>query len=326
MSRFEENFGSHSNVTMRLRLPSDIVWMHRVSVFLLSLASLVVVAVFCLWVLRQPNAGFTHIQLHGETTHQNHNTMVLKKQLQPFLQAGFYAADLQKIQTTLQTLPWVKQAVVRRRFPQTIDIHLQEHQAVAVWKSLAAMNSSVSTALTTASSTLLNEQGQVFSIDLDSFLALHDKKLPILSAENHPEKLLEMHQSLSKIFSLLNLKVNALTLSTQGNWHIQLQYTNADGVVVYSKIDAGEGGVEQITVKIQRFVSDLRQRLMQQSRSIADFEYADLRYAQGYALKLLAPVVVSTSSDVTSFVATSCTLASRAINSTNSVNCKAHPN
>ena len=43
------------------------------------------------------------------------------------------AVDLQQVRRLFESVPWVRQAVVQREFPNRLRVTLQEHQAVAWW-------------------------------------------------------------------------------------------------------------------------------------------------------------------------------------------------
>lgn len=46
---------------------------------------------------------------------------------------GFWAQDVKQIREQLETIPWVKGAVVRKVWPNRLSIWLSEYQPVAIW-------------------------------------------------------------------------------------------------------------------------------------------------------------------------------------------------
>jgi len=46
---------------------------------------------------------------------------------------GFFNLDIATIQKEVEALPWVDKAYVRRVWPESISVHLEEHSAVARW-------------------------------------------------------------------------------------------------------------------------------------------------------------------------------------------------
>lgn len=46
---------------------------------------------------------------------------------------GFFNLDIDNIQRQVEALPWVKNAYVRRVWPESITVHVEEHKPVARW-------------------------------------------------------------------------------------------------------------------------------------------------------------------------------------------------
>lgn len=55
---------------------------------------------------------------------------------------GFFALPLAELRQALQALPWVRSAQVRKRWPDTVIVHLHEHQPYAVWNNSAVVTRS----------------------------------------------------------------------------------------------------------------------------------------------------------------------------------------
>lgn len=55
---------------------------------------------------------------------------------------GFFNLDIDSVQNKVEELPWVKNAYVRRVWPDKISVHVEEHKPVARWgdKSLVTAN------------------------------------------------------------------------------------------------------------------------------------------------------------------------------------------
>ncbi len=46
---------------------------------------------------------------------------------------GFFNLDIESIQRNVEELPWVENAYVRRVWPESITVHVEEHQPIARW-------------------------------------------------------------------------------------------------------------------------------------------------------------------------------------------------
>jgi cell division protein FtsQ len=77
------------------------------------------------------------------------------------------------------------------------------------------------------------------------------------------------------MFEPLDAVLERLELTRQGNWRGRLD----SGAV----IDMGHGSLDELKARTQRFIATLTQV---SSRYGRDLESADLRYSNGYAIKL----------------------------------------
>ena len=57
----------------------------------------------------------------------------LQQALAPHAARGFFAVDLDAAQHAVEQLPWVEHARVRKQWPDTLEVQLQEHEPFAFW-------------------------------------------------------------------------------------------------------------------------------------------------------------------------------------------------
>ena len=57
---------------------------------------------------------------------------------------GFFNLDIEDIQRNVEELPWVKNAYVRRVWPERITVHVEEHKPVARWGDRSLVTEAVS--------------------------------------------------------------------------------------------------------------------------------------------------------------------------------------
>jgi len=81
------------------------------------------------------------------------------------LVGNFFTVDLDQVRGTFEKLPWVRRADVRRRWPDALELSLEEHQAQARWKRPDPASQEVR---------LVNSHGEVFA-------AASEADLPVLS-------------------------------------------------------------------------------------------------------------------------------------------------
>jgi cell division protein FtsQ len=84
------------------------------------------------------------------------------------------------------------------------------------------------------------------------------------------------------MFAQLDTEMTALRLSGRGSWRVELD----DG----ASIELGRGTAEEVTERTTRFVRTVPQVL---HKFHAPLESADLRHAEGYAVKLKGMTVAA---------------------------------
>jgi cell division protein FtsQ len=241
--------------------PLDVRLMNKASAALFTVAVVGALAVGAWWVLHHPSWAVTRIAVTGDLTHNN--AVTFRANVAPKLSGNFYTLDLKRVRAAFEAVPWVRSAVVRRVFPDQLTVSLQEHQAVAYWG-------------TDAESRLLNSFGEVFEanagdIEQDNLPRLHGPDP--LSAQ-----VLAMYRTLQAPFALLDTELEVLQLSSRGGWRAQL----ANGAL----LELGSGNTEEVLARTLRFVRTLTQISSRYGRRVDAVMAADLRYPQGYALRL----------------------------------------
>jgi len=161
------------------------------------------------------------------------------------------SVTLASVREAAKRVPWVREATVRRRFPDAVEITFEAHQAVARWNDHQ----------------LLNRHGEAFT-------AADASDLPSLRGpEGSGAAMLAEHAALVKTLAPLGA-LRELRLSARGAWQALL----ASGMVL-------ELGRSDMNARAQRFVAAWPQA----SAHVAETRYADLRYPNGFALRSNAP-------------------------------------
>lgn len=165
---------------------------------------------------------------------------------------GYFGQNIQEIEQVLRQIPWVKDVVVRKMYPDRLGIGLVEYRPVAVWNEL----------------NFLSDQGIVFSLPKGRFEA---KGLPILSGpDSEAKKALEAWAKITQDLKVRNLELKSLALDNRGAWEITL----SNDVVL--KLGRGDW-----LPKIDRFILLFPQIEVPQGKRL---DYVDLRYEHGAAV------------------------------------------
>ena len=241
--------------------PNDVRWMNLLSATLMLALALLLLLALLQWLTRLPQFAMAGISVHGDITHNN--VLTLRANVLPRLSGNFFSVDLARARSAFEAMPWVRRASVRRQFPNRLSVTLQEHQAVAFW---GAENES----------RLVNHFGEVFEANSGE---IERDDLPRLSGpDGQSAQLLGMYHAVKDRFAAIEAAPVTLELSGAGNWRLQLDSGAA--------IELGRGSVDEVSARIDRFVRTLTQVASRYGRKPNSLESADLRYEQGYALRL----------------------------------------
>ena len=243
-----------------LPVPFDVRLMNIVATLMFAAVAVMLLAAGAWWVLRQPFFPIAAIKVDGDVTHNN--AVTLRANVMPQLAGNFFTVDLARARAAFESVPWVRQAVVRREFPSTLRATLTEQVPVAHWGP-------------DADSKLVNSFGEVFEANV----AEVDDALPRLDGPvDQAGQVLGMYRVLAPMFQPYDLRVEDLSLSGRGSWQVTLD----TGAV----IELGRGQSEEVSARVQRFLKTVKQVAAQYGRSVAAVESADLRHNDAYALRL----------------------------------------
>ena len=125
-------------------------------------------------------------------------------------------------------------------------------------------------------SRLINAQGEVFEANVGE---VEQEGLPRLSGpEGQSAEVLAMYRTLAPLFQGRDIPLEQLDLTGRGSWRARLD-TGAS-------LELGRGSVDDVDARTQRFLKTLTQVTSRYARPLQALESADLRYENGYALRL----------------------------------------
>jgi len=213
------------------------------------------------WVVRLPVFDVKGITVTGDVTHNN--AVTLRANVAPRLVGTFFSMDLPRVRAAFEAVPWVRHAVVRRQFPNRLQVVLQEHRAVAYWGSDNELR-------------LINSFGEVFEANVGE---VEQDALPSLNGpEGQGAEVLAMYRAVAPLFEQMEMPVDGLELSVGGSWRVLLDTGAA--------IELGRGGIAEVSARVRRFLATLTQVTSRYARHANAVESADLRHENGYAIRL----------------------------------------
>ncbi len=249
---------------------------NRLANTLAVLAVLAVLAGCVYWVMQRPMFNLQAIEL--EPTRNSSLRYVTPENVQASiatkLTGNFFTIRLSDAQTVFEDVPWVRTATVRRIWPNTLRVAIEEHQPLALWNE----------------NQMIDTWAHVFTAnqgELDD-----DLQLPRFEGPEGKESLVvSRYAELERWFAPLGLTVRELSLNNRLAWQVKL----SNGLTLALARDPGAeepgtpGGIPgalPFSQGIERFVQALPQ--IQQRTGGRTLTHADLRYPNGFAVTLAA--------------------------------------
>lgn len=175
----------------------------------------------------------------------------LIKKSQP---GSFFELDVNQTHKTVEAMPWVYRASVRKRWPSGLEIFVVEQQPTAIWNG----------------DMLLNQYGDAFDAQISKKDLNTKITLPNLYGPGGSEQTaLQGYRNMQSLLETSDLYIVEMFLSERFAWNVQLN----NGI----KLNLGR---TEFIDRLQRFV-DLLPLISQQDRQV---DYVDLRYDTGLAV------------------------------------------
>ncbi len=211
-----------------------------------SAAILLVYAVFFL-MIHLPLFPLKHVEVKGDlrhVTYQQVSYIVTRE-----FKGNFFTLDLAQVGKGFQKLPWVRNVSVRRQWPDTLEVKLEEHTELARWSGGG----------------LVNTRGELFQ-------AASNSQLPEFTGlEGSAREITELYGQFKTVLSPIKRTPVSLTMNQRRAWQIKLD----NGVTL-------ELGRDQPGVRLQKFVRVYDATILRMPQPVA---YVDLRYPNGFAVR-----------------------------------------
>lgn len=248
-------------MTKAAPLPLDIRLMNGLASALFGVLVLMLLGAALTYVLQLPRFAIRGVTVVGDVSH--YNAISLRANVMPRLKGTFFTLDLQATRQVFETMPWVRQAVVRRDFPNRLKVQLQEHQPVAYWG-------------VEGDSRLVNSFGEVFDVNLGE---LEQDQLPRLNGpDGQSARVLATYQTLQPMLAPMELTLEQLELTARGGWRAQLESGTS--------LELGSGNTDELVARLERFLKTVTQATARYNRGVDQLASVDLRHTDGYAIRL----------------------------------------
>jgi len=198
------------------------------------------------WLLLPERFPVSEVEVNGKL---NNTTRAEIEKALPRASGNFFAVDLAEIRSAVERLPWVRRVAVRRVWPARLELFVEEHVALARWGDDA----------------LVNTHGERFQ-------ARTQESLPwFVAPVGTSAEVTRRYRRFAAIVAPLGTGIERIVLTQRHAWQVRL----GNGLHVMLGRDA-----DLAEARLRRFVE------IYPGVRKAEHEYVDLRYPNGFALRL----------------------------------------
>ena len=206
------------------------------------------------WLFRQPVFEFREVVLMKSPVRASaaHLEAVIRDELS----GTFFTMNLDRAQSALMQVPWVRRASLRRQWPQRLEVTIEEHEPLARWNGDA----------------LVNVNGEVFSADFEGDLPQFE------GTDARSAEVTARHREWSTALRPLLLAVQQIRVSPRGGWRLRVTGPSGSLDIELGRDEAGE--------RLARFIAVYGRTIGTLARAGTRIDRVDLRYRNGFAARV----------------------------------------
>jgi cell division protein FtsQ len=226
--------------------PEVMLW---IADLLYALAAILLLYAVLFVVVHLPVFPVRQIKVTGQLQHVT--PQQVRYIVQRELNGNFFTVDLARTRQAFEQLPWVRKVDVRRKWPDRLEVSLEEHVPLARWGTLG----------------MVNTYGEIFDASGDG------QALPVFAGP--PESAAEMAANFGRYKAMLaptGLRIGQVVLTPRHAWELRCD----NGLVIAL-------GREQVDARLERFVAVYGRTLAKLGTPV---NYVDLRYGNGFAVRM----------------------------------------
>lgn len=245
----------------------DVRLLNAVAHGLMAMAALALVTAGIAWAVNRPGFALARVVVDavpGRTLDQVDRAL-LRAAGAGRLTGNFFTVNLNEVRDTFEKVPWVRRAQVRRIWPATLQVSIEEHQPIAIW----------------GDGRLVNRQGELFvanPAEVERDHALLEFSGPPGSEAEVTRRWTQLRDQLAP----LSLAPEAVSLSARQAWTVRLD----NGMQLVLGRDQGL----PIADRVARWVAAYPGVQARLNREVVA---VDLRHPNGFAIR--APGALDTS-------------------------------
>jgi cell division protein FtsQ len=231
--------------------------MTAIADLLFAAAAAVLLFSAAVWLTRLPHFRLTQVAVSHELVEVRRAD--IERALGGMLRGNFFSVDIEAVRSALEKISWVRRAEVRRHWPSSLELRIEEHRPVAFWGVEGGTQ-------------LVNSHGEIFSGVMSSPRPLATLRGPQAVAAD----MLAQYNEAVELLRPLGRRPRILSVSSRLAVQIELD----DGLLI--ELGRQQAGLP-LRARLQRFA--------EQFPAVAGTVHArpsvvDMRYPNGFALRL----------------------------------------
>ncbi len=180
------------------------------------------------------------------------STKTLEKRVAENVDGGFFTLDVEKIRNAVIQAPWVREATVRKLWPDTLYVRIKEQSAVVRWGKTG----------------FLNQRGELFEPEDTS---VPDGLITLYGPEGTEKLVYEKYRTLMGLLEPKGRKIAWVKLNDRRGWSFGIE----DGPAVVI-------GRKEVDERLWRYVMKVEAVF---GSEIEDIAQVDMRYTNGFTVK-----------------------------------------
>jgi cell division protein FtsQ len=175
----------------------------------------------------------------------------LRSSLTPHMDASFFTIDLRQLNRSARRIPWVSSVRIRKQWPDTVSVSIEEYRPVAHWNE----------------GELISASGEAFAVPgADDIQGLPWLRGP----ESRLDEVVAAWGEFNELMMPLALEIGRLQLDRRGAWSMTL--TNGTQIRL---------GRDDATARLERLLTSWEVLMAGREQAPRDI---DLRYTNGFAV------------------------------------------
>lgn len=214
------------------------------------------------WLIQKPVYALQTVRVQSadgkELRHVN--ALTVRSIALPNVKGNFFTVDLNEVRSAFEAVPWVREASVRREWPDKLIVSLEEYQPLGVWGN---------------DGRLISTKGDLFTVNMAEAEEDYDL-LKFAGPEGSEKEVLDRYNDFCKQFAEIHLVPKEVMLSDRYAWSVRLD----NGLTVEFGREKNQGTMSHLMNRLLKAYPQLAQKADNGIESI------DMRYPNGVALKV----------------------------------------